>query len=58
MEILLMESILILMVNVHQAKTNQFCFGYFWIFGTTALTLIQRNPYIYVFRALFCFCNI
>ena len=52
-----MEIILGLKVTVDQVKTRKFSFGDFWRFLTSALTLNPRNPYIYVFRAMFGFGN-
>ena len=43
--------------NHGKVKTKKFCFGYFWWFVTSALTLRLWNTYMYVFQALFGFCN-
>ena len=43
--------------TMNQVKTKKLCFGYFYRFVTSALTLQPRSTYIYVFRALFSFCN-
>ena len=40
-----------------QLKTKNLSFQYFWRFVIIALTLRPRNTYMYVFRALFGFCN-
>ena len=39
------------------SKDENLYFGYFCRFVTIALTLRPRKMYIYVFRALFGFCN-
>ena len=43
--------------NHESSKDEKYCFGYFCRFVTSALTLRPRNTYIYVFQALFGFCN-
>ena len=52
---LLMETTLRLQVSMNKVKTKELCFGYFCRFVTSALTIRQRNTYIYVFRVLFGF---
>ena len=41
----------------HQVTMRKPCFGYFFRFGTYALTLRPQNMYIYIFPAFFGFCN-
>ena len=43
--------------EMNQVKTEKLCFGYFYRFVTSDLALRTRNTYIYVFGALFGFCN-
>ena len=43
--------------NHESSKDEKIDFSYFYRFVTRALTLRPRNTYIYVFRALFGFCN-
>ena len=43
--------------NHGSSKDKKFSFGYFCRFVTSALTLRPPNTYIYVFQALFGFCN-
>ena len=53
-----MDIILELKVTINQVKTKKLCLWYFYRFVTRALTLRPRNTNIYVFRAVFGFCNI
>ena len=53
----LMRMFLKLKITMNKVKMKKLDFRYFCRFGTRALTLRPRNTYIYVFRALFGFCN-
>ena len=44
-------------VTMDQVKAKKLCFGYFCRFVTGALILRAETAYIYVFIALFGFCN-
>ena len=57
MKALLMEIFLRLKVTMNQVKTKTLGFRYFCRFVTRALARRLGNTYIYVFRALFGFCN-
>ena len=52
-----MEIILTLKLTMDQVNTKKLCFGYFSKFMASALTCMLRITYIYVFKALFRFCN-
>ena len=57
METLLIELFLRSKITMNQVKTKLFKFRYFCYFVTRVLTITPRNILIYVFRAMFGFCN-
>ena len=58
MKMLLMEIFLRLKITMNEVKTKKLVFRYFCRFVICALlTLRLGNMYIYVFGALFGFCN-
>ena len=53
----LMRMFLKLKITMNEVKMKKLGFWYSFRFVTGVLTLRMRNTYIYVFRALFGFCN-
>ena len=52
-----MEIILWFKVAMDEIKTKKFCFIYFYRFVTSVFTPRPRNMDIYVFQAVFGFCD-